>query len=410
MNDVQVREREDSLAEIETADETAAIDGPSEMVSAEHDSRHVSTESRESRRFVDLLRSVKLTALHRWPYTFIVIVSIVIAVAAVISSWQLGLPLKDPNGFLGPAYIRFPVLTALCFTMGIGLAVVKRRAWRRLPGGIVEAVKYEWTAHRIVYTVTGIVSFYVCYIAYRNLKNDLPFFRTGVLYDKQFLRLDRVIAFGHSPDVLLHKVLGTTVMADILSMAYLAYLPLVPISLCLFLLLDHNVRNGAWYATTLCLNWVLGVVSYYALPTLGPAFARPEYFWGLPYTSVTELQDSLLRARLDVLANPATSSEIQGVAAFASLHVSVTFAAALFMQRTNRRRIIRIITWTFFVLIVLATLYFGWHYIIDDIAGVLIGWLTVSIGAWASGSRRLRRARRDSSATATAHTYGSGAD
>jgi membrane-associated phospholipid phosphatase len=71
----------------------------------------------------------------------------------------------------------------------------------------------------------------------------------------------------------------------------------------------------------------------------------------------------------------------------------VTFTAALFMQRTGQKLAIRAITWAFFVVTVLATIYFGWHYLADDIAGIVIGWASVSLGAWASGNRGRRKRR-----------------
>lgn len=329
--------------------------------------------------------------MRRSPYTFVVCLSAAVVLVAVISSIYLGLPLKDPDGFLGPAYVRLPLLALMFFSGGVLLAGWQRRGWRQIPTGVVEVVRHEWTIRRAWYVIIGMASFYACYVSYRNLKNDLPIYRTGVLYDKQFLQFDRWLGFGHSPSSLLQSLLGTNIMAEVLSYAYLAYLPLVPVSLGAFLLLSRNVRVGAWYATALCLNWVLGVMSYYALPTLGPAFARPQAFWSLPYTSVTELQDALFRARVDVLADPATSGHIQGVAAFASLHVSVTFAAALFMERTGQRLLLRVVTWVFFGLVVLATLYFGWHYLTDDVAGLIIGWAAVAIGGWVTGNRRHRR-------------------
>ena len=42
---------------------------------------------------------------------------------------------------------------------------------------------------------------------------------------------------------------------------------------------------------------------------------------------------------------------------------------------------------------VLATVYFGWHYLADDFAGALIGWVAVSLGAWATGNRGRRKRR-----------------
>jgi membrane-associated phospholipid phosphatase len=195
--------------------------------------------------------------------------------------------------------------------------------------------------------------------------------------------------------VLLHDLLGTGIAANLLSIAYLAYLPLIPISLGAVLVLNRNHAVGAWYATTLCLNWVLGTVSYYLLPSVGPAFSRPEVFRALPDTGVSAAPGLLIATRLDYLSNPIGSDSIQGVAAFASLHVSVTFAAALFMTRTKAEiAAIQAVTWIFFGVTVVATVYFGWHYILDDIAGIGIGWASVTLAAWVTGHRRARRKPR----------------
>ena len=332
-----------------------------------------------------------MTRMRRWPYTFAMALSLLVGAAAVVSSLYLDLPLRDPDGFLGPSYIRLPLL-ALGF-IGVGLIVeaVRRSGWRNLPASVIDIVKKEWNTHRLLCIGTGLLSFYVCYVAYRNLKSVLPVYREGTLYDRQLLRLDSWFAGGHNPAVVLHDLLGTHIMANVLSIAYLAYLPLIPISLGAFLVLSRNHSIGAWYATTLSLNWVLGTVSYYLLPSVGPAFSNPEAYQALPDTGVSQLQDSLMTTRLDYLSNPLGSDSIQGVAAFASLHVSVTFAAALFMTRTNQRPAVRAIAWIFFAITILATLYFGWHYILDDIAGLGIGWASVALGAWATGQYRARQ-------------------
>src|SRR5699024_6110680 len=134
--------------------------------------------------------------------------------------------------------------------------------------------------------------FYVCYVSYRNLKSVLPIYREGVLYDQQLLQLDNWMAGGNDPAVILHDLLGTGFAAHLLSGVYLSYLLLVPLSLGVFLVFNRTYPIGAWYATTLSLNWVLGVVSYYTLPTLGPVFARPEMYSALPETGVSRLQQA----------------------------------------------------------------------------------------------------------------------
>lgn len=323
--------------------------------------------------------------VRRWPYSIAVGVSVLVGIAAVIGSYSLGIPLKDPEGFLGPAYVRLPLLALMLSGAGVLIAAVRRRGVRDLRRGVHEVLKHEWNMRRMLYIMTGLATFYVSYVGYRNLKSVLPVYRDGTLYDRELLQLDRWFFGGVDPAVVLHTVLGTDISAVILSGVYLAYLPLVPISLGVFLVLSRDMAVGAWYATTLCLNWVLGVVSYYILPAVGPIYSRPDLYTDLPSTSVSGLQQGLLDNRLEFLTNPVTSDAIHGVAAFASLHVSVTFAAALFLHRTVRNTIVRAAGWTFFALTFIATLYFGWHYVVDNIAGVAIGWAALAIGAKATG-------------------------
>ena len=331
-----------------------------------------------------------MTRLRRWPYTFAMALSLLVGAAAVFSSLFLDLPLRDPDGFLGPSYIRLPLLILGFIGGGLIVETVRRSGWRNLPTSVVDVAKKEWNTHRLLCIGAGLLSFYVCYVAYRNLKSVLPVFREGTLFDQQLFRLDHWLMGGNTPAVLLHELLGTDIAANLLSIAYLAYLPLIPISLGAVLVLNRRLAVGAWYTTMLSLNWVLGTVSYYLLPSVGPVFSHPEVFRALPDTGVSELQQSLIDTRLDYLSNPIGSDSIQGVAAFASLHVSVTFAAALFMTLTKQHRAVQVFTWIFFGVTVVATLYFGWHYILDDIAGIGIGWASVILAARVTGHRRTR--------------------
>ena len=63
------------------------------------------------RRWWDVLRA--------WPYTFGVALAAGIGITAIVLSAQLGIALKDPEGFLGPAYVRLPVMGLAFFALGI---------------------------------------------------------------------------------------------------------------------------------------------------------------------------------------------------------------------------------------------------------------------------------------------------
>ena len=58
--------------------------------------------------------------------------------------------------------------------------------------------------------------------------------------------------------------------------------------------------------------------------------------------------------------------------------------------------------WVFFGLTVLSTLYFGWHYIADDIAGAAIAIVSVWLGGWATGQKFERHGRSSRPTTTTA--------
>jgi membrane-associated phospholipid phosphatase len=331
--------------------------------------------------------------MTRRAYGFAVGLAVSFGVLAWIASYRVGLPLRDPDGFIGPSYIRLPAIVLLFFLADVVPRVlISNRGFRNFVPSFKAYSKDRWTRSRIALVLVGLSSFYVVYVAYRNLKGLLPFVREG-LHDNVLLRLDRALAFGHDPAALLHTALGTGFMPHVLSFVYIAFLMFVPLSLGAALVWSKNVSTGFWYVTALCVNWVLGTASYYWLPSQGPYYAKHSLFVDLPDTEVTRLQDALAAGRDNVTSDPYASSSVQSIAAFASLHVSIVFTAALICHYVIPSRIVRWTMWVYFALTCLATIYFGWHYLLDDVAGLAIGWIAVWIGALATG-HKMRVQRR----------------
>lgn len=335
--------------------------------------------------------------LDRGPRTtasLMVAVAVLTGIAAVVASAVVDVRLRDPDGFLGPSYVRLPVLVLVFLLTDLVPRVVSRLWAVRATGApraavVVAVVVERLTRRRLVQVVVGLLSFYVTYVGYRNLKNYLPFLR-GDLHDAELLRLDRDMAFGADPAEVLHTVLGTTVAAEVLSVAYLFLMVFVPLSLVTALVWARDPRDGYWYATALGLNWALGTVSYYLLPSLGPVYATPVEYADLERTGVTDLQESLLRSRVLVLADPTGTDRIHGIAAFASLHVSLVLTAALVAQAMRLSALIRWALWVYVLLTAVATVYFGWHYLVDVAGGVVIAVVSVWSGALATRSWRHR--------------------
>jgi hypothetical protein len=247
-----------------------------------------------------------------------------------------------------------------------------------------DVFRERWSLRRLLIVAGALLGFYLTYVGYRNLKSFLPFARDAN-FDNFLLDLDRNMAFGHNPGVVLHDLLGTGFSAQILSLVYVTFLFFVPLSLGVAVVWQRRLHGGLWYVTSMNIGWLLGAASYYVLPALGPAYSAPQYFMTLPETGVSKLQESLLVHRFDVISAPHATSGVQSIAAFASLHVALVLNAALIAHFLQVRRALRVGLWVFLALTMLATVYFGWHYIIDLVAGAGIGAVAVALGAKLSG-------------------------
>ncbi|WP_082045964.1 phosphatase PAP2 family protein [Arthrobacter sp. L77] len=332
------------------------------------------------------MKSAPLMTGHA-PYRLFRISFAVAAAFAVLTAFvavAFGLPLRDPGGFLGPSYVRLPLLLVALILVDMIPSMVRSRPAR---GDVLRAaaaeIRRRWPVPRLLATSLGLLTFYLAYVAYRNMKSFLPFVRDRVT-DPLLQASDRWLLGGDHPGDVLQQILGTGASAHILSAVYVSYLVFVPVSVAAALVWSRKLSQGAWYVTALSFNWILGALSYYALPSLGPIYVEPKHFADLPDTAVTALQESLYRNRVRVLADPHATQSVHGIAAFASLHVSVVFTAAVMAHLLGLPRVIRAALWAYTLLTALATVYFGWHYVVDVAAGALLGALAIWLAARAT--------------------------
>ncbi len=330
--------------------------------------------------------------MYRRAQLLLVGIAFTMSLLAILAAVSLDRSLADPDGFLGPAWVRLPLLIAGAFAADL----LPRTLWasrfrpRLMPDMLRARIQEHWTRERVVLVVLGVATFYLTYVSYRNLKSFLPALFGERIYDRELYIMDRALFLGHPPAVVLHNLLGTDLSAHFLSTIYLWFLPLVPLALTAWLVWSTTIGYGYWFATSQCLAWSLGTASYYALPTLGPGF---EYAWlyrELAPTASTQLMEALINGRHDVNTN-VLEGAVQSVAGFASLHCAITLLVALMAQATLRSRLIARLLWANFAVTVVATVYFGWHYIADDIAGIVIGLFAFYVGGVVSGHSFDRR-------------------
>jgi membrane-associated phospholipid phosphatase/uncharacterized integral membrane protein len=312
-------------------------------------------------------------------------VALVILVVALVCTREVGLPVRDPD-HVAALYLG---LVGLGVAMLVGLDILIRAAHNAgafpPPRAELARVRRErWTRARCVAAGSALVGFYVSYMAYRNLKSIVPLLRPDANFDRQLADFDRGMFAGHDPAALLHDLLGTGVTTHVLSAAYVAFIVFLPLTIGASLVFSRDLRSGLFYTTAQSINWLLGAGSYFLLPSLGPIYHEPAAFAHLPASEVTRLQGVLLDQRVAFLQDPAGSTP-QAIAAFVSLHISMSFTAAVAAHLFGAGRRLKIALWTWLAVTTVGTVYLGWHYFVDDIAGVALGAVALALAGALSG-------------------------
>lgn len=309
---------------------------------------------------------------------------LVVAVFAAITLWRshvVDIPIRDPHGSI--------LLKRLALSVGmvIGLALVDS-AWRvradRSWHSFLEMLRERWDRSRILTALSCLLAYHLIYLCYHNLKSWDVLNRPR---DAMLLDWDRWLFFGHSPAVLLHDVLGQHAAAYVLMVIYESFSSVLAFSIVAALVFRDRVRDGAVLVVAGIWVWILGVGAYYLIPSLGPFHSAPQEFAGLPHTMIQSTQARYMAQRDHLLAFPHASDAFAQISAFASLHValsSLVFLGARYFRLPRTSWVLA--AWV--IGTVIATVYLGWHFFVDDIAGLLIAFAGLWLGRRTVGAER----------------------
>jgi membrane-associated phospholipid phosphatase len=317
------------------------------------------------------------SGVRRYGYVWRLWLVVVLFSAVVLArSAELGVPVRDPGGQMFRSRLTKALVVLL--VLALAEAVVRARARGLTPGNVVRVLRERWSGQRVLLVLTGLVGYFLVYLGYRNLKSWNAF---NTLRDDDLLHLDRTIFLGHSPAELLHGLFGEDFAATLLHAVYTSFSYLVLLSVVASLVLIPQTRRAYVFLAAATWTWILGAVSYYLVPSLGPFASAPSQFVGLSGTGIAESQAKLLVDRAEFLADPSAAGSFVSIGAFASLHVGFTFMVFL-MARYYRLQRTSIALGIYLAAVILATVYFGYHYVVDDVAGLLLGGLAVLLGKW----------------------------
>jgi membrane-associated phospholipid phosphatase len=322
---------------------------------------------------------------HRWVVRLWSVVA-AFAVVTVVRSLQVDIPLRDPHGSI--LVTRLGISLALFAVLA--LVDAGRRAGRRgwSVARVLVVLRERWPRRRLVLALTALLAYHLVYFCYHNLKSWDVLNRPR---DTMLLQWDRWLFLGHSPAVLLHDLLGQHLAAYVLMVVYESFSTVLAVAVVAALVFPARIRDGYVFIAAGIWVWILGVGSYYLVPSLGPFHAAPHEFAGLPHTMIQDTQAKYLAQRAHLLANPQAHDAFAQVSAFASLHVALT-SLLLLMARYYRLRRTTWLLAAFVTGTVVATVYLGWHFAVDDVAGAAIALAGVGLGVLTvHGARRTVR-------------------
>lgn len=332
-------------------------------------------------------------------------VAALFVVVTLLWSHHVGVGLRDPQGRM----LRHKLIGAVeLFLVLAAVDVVVRTvrasrghgwSWTRLREQLVE----RWGVRRLALLLSTLLAYHLVYFSYRNMKS---WDALNTPRDHDLAAVDKWLFFGHTPASVLHDLLGQGhPTATVLAHAYEVFSQVVSVAIVAAPAFITRTRRGMVMVTAGLWAWVLGTISYYAVPSLGPcftaspgqsgsgAYTTPTDFAGLPPTLIQPHWTDYWQQRSAFLADPSDPHTFVSISAFASLHVGLTCLIVL-MAAYYRKRLLTILLAVYLVAVMASTVYFGWHFFVDVLAGLVLAVASIALGHLTVYPRTLLPRRR----------------
>ena len=270
--------------------------------------------------------------------------------------------------------VLLPYLAVVLATIRIVLAGTGRRrlAWRTI-------IAPPRVGRFVAGTLLMLVMLLFFEAMYTSVKTT--FSAEGFPYDKLIADIDRTLHFGHAPSYWLAFARSDWLLRIVETNYDGIWFPFWLITLYWFCTSPRAEQLRVRFVLTFMMVWVLigNVVASIAL-TAGPAlygeatgdhqrFAKLEQFLDSTPNSTSATQHYLW-----LLHQSGAGGLGSGISAFPSIHVAVTVCCALFIAEIDKR--FGIAAWIYVAIIMLSSVYLGWHYAVDGYASII---LTIAI-------------------------------
>ncbi|HEY0787603.1 MAG TPA: phosphatase PAP2 family protein [Thermoanaerobaculia bacterium] len=300
--------------------------------------------------------------------------------AAILSSRGIPLPL-----FSGvyQTLINFTGLAVAGIAAGIVVSALRRELRLHL-----DALRSRpWLGSTLVLIVGVSMVGYL----YGMLKISVHLVRRTT-YDGLLWEIDRWLMLGISPNVFLLESLSHPLFYRTFDKlyAFAFFFTMIASFLLIFGWRDPRERIG--YLAGSVVLWIAGAWLYFAVPSLGPAYAFYDVWDAVRahFPTTMTIQKMLINNHLRVLETARGARGIpihiqMGIAAFPSLHVAFHAYFAFWLQRLVPK--LRLLGWILVTVMFIGSVITGWHYMIDSVAGIVLAWVSWRVGRWVAGER-----------------------
>jgi hypothetical protein len=304
-------------------------------------------------------------------YTFEIITLAVSVIGVAVTRW---IPLNALD--LIPGRAVDTLVTAFGTVLTLRLAAPALTWWRQRhelpPGALYQMMRSALGRRYVGFVVRSILCVQVVMLWFCILKYMLPLVRP-MSADAALWRADELL-HGFSPTLLM--LVLTQDLPWLLRAAdyyYVTYFPMLVLFTTYVLVQQRRPDLRARFIFGYVLLWIIGGLSYYLWPSMGPCYYKPELFIHvrehLPLASL--LQERLLHDHLRFIADPwsHTPELYYGIAAMPSMHVAVLVYFALFARPFGRT--LTFAAWTATLLTFIGSIVTGWHYAVDGYAALV---------------------------------------
>jgi len=229
-----------------------------------------------------------------------------------------------------------------------------------------------WSKHAIALDLRYINVVALVFTCFLHLKHLIPIIHPA-LFDRQLELLERSWFGGLIATEWLIEFLGAE-QAAFWSGVYDSFYYYIALVIFIFIgVRDRALRDS--FFTYFALTWGLGILMVYSYPTYGPCFVLPEVLSVLPETRVTELQAGLFTLQEFTLANPQDPRGLFMISGYPSIHLALPLGASWYLWRLHPA--LGSLSLLFSLLTAVATVYFGWHWVVDDFGSLVLAGLSV---------------------------------